>query len=237
MTTPAGPLLRGRALERGFGDRAALAGVDVDLHPGERLAVLGPNGAGKSTLLGLAATLLRPDGGTLEVCGHPCPGDAAGARGRIGLLGHAPMVYRDLSARQNLEFFADMHGLDDAGGRAMDALDRVGLLARAHDSAGTFSRGMAQRLGLARVLLADPDLLLLDEPHAGLDAQGVRLLDAAIREGRPGRAVMLVTHEVERGVALADRVVVLRAGRVALDEPVAGADPAAFRARYEELVR
>lgn len=233
---PAGLLLRGRGLVRRFGERAALAGVDVDLRAGERLVVLGPNGAGKSTLLRVAATLLRPDGGELEVCGHRCPGDAAGARGRIGLLGHEPMVYRELSAAQNLEFFADLHGVAGARARALDALEEVGLLARAHDPVRTFSRGMAQRLGLARVLMTDPDLLLLDEPHAGLDAQGARMLDAALVAPRPGRAVMLVTHEVERGVALADRVLVLRAGRCVLDAP-APADPAAFRARYEELIR
>ena len=232
-----GRLVSGRGLVRRFGERAALAGVDIDLAAGERLVVLGPNGAGKSTLLRMVATLLRPDAGTLEVCGHRVPDRAARARGRIGLLGHEPMVYRDLTALQNLEFFASLHGVAGDGDRPMTALDEVGLLARAHDPVRTFSRGMAQRLGLARVLLADPDLLLLDEPHAGLDAQGARLLDATLARGRAGRGVILVTHEVERGLALADRVMVLRAGRPALDEPVGDRDPAAFRARYDELVR
>jgi heme exporter protein A len=235
----AGPalLLSGRGLVRRFGERAAVAGVDIDLRAGQCLVMLGPNGAGKSTLLRIAATLLRPDAGTLEVCGHPCPERADRARGRIGVLGHEPMLYRDLTAAQNLEFFADLHGLSDGRTRVMDALERVGLLARTHDAVRTFSRGMAQRLGLARVLLADPDLLLLDEPHAGLDAQGVALLDEELRRDRPGRAVLLVTHEVERGMGLADRVMVMRAGRCVLDEPAAASDPAGFRARYEELIR
>lgn len=238
-TDPAsGPevLLSGRGLVRRFGERAAVAGVDIDLRAGECLVILGPNGAGKSTLMRIAATLLRPDAGTLEVCGHPCPERADRARGRIGVLGHEPMLYRDLTAAQNLEFFADLHGLSGARERVMDALERVGLLTRTHDPVRTFSRGMAQRLGLARVLLPDPDLLLLDEPHAGLDAQGVALLDAELRRRRPGRAVLLVTHEVERGVGLADRVMVMRNGRCVLDESADGADPAAFRARYEELI-
>ncbi len=228
-------LLRGTALVKRYGERAAVAGVDVDLAAGESLVVLGPNGAGKSTLLRMAATLLRPDAGELEVCGHRCPDDAARARPRVGLLSHEPQVYLDLSAQQNLEFFARMHGLPGPRDLALDGLERVDLLSRAHDSVRTFSRGMAQRLGLARVLMHDPDLLLLDEPHAGLDAPGAALLDAALAQRRTGRAVLLVTHDVEHGLRLADRVMVMRRGRCVLAEPVAG-DPAAFRRRYEALI-
>ena len=209
--------------------------VDLELAPGETLAVLGPNGAGKSTLLRMLATLLRPDAGTLEVCGHPCPDRAGRARRELGYLGHDPLVYLDLTARQNLELYADLYGLRDAGPRIDDALDEVGLLARSLDPVRTFSRGMAQRLGLARVLLHRPRLLLLDEPYAGLDAAGARLLDGVLARRDPGRGVVIVTHEVERGVALAGRVLVLRAGRPVLCEPPGG-DGAAFRARYEELV-
>ncbi|HMM48603.1 MAG TPA: heme ABC exporter ATP-binding protein CcmA [Miltoncostaeaceae bacterium] len=229
-------LLRGRGLTRRFGERTAVDGVDIELRRGERLVVLGANGAGKSTLLRIIATLLRPEAGELTVCGHPCPEQAAAARGHIGLLGHEPMLYRDLSAVQNLEFFADLHGLGDMRERIMDALERVGLLARTHDPVRTFSRGMAQRLGLARVLLAEPELLLLDEPHAGLDAPGLRLLDAEIGAERPDRGILMVTHEVRRGVALADRAMVLRRGRCVLDESVTDVDPEAFARRYEELI-
>lgn len=228
-------LLAGTGLVKRFGDRAAVAGVDITLAEGESLVILGPNGAGKSTLLRMAATLLRPDEGELEVCGHRCPAEAARARPRIGLLSHEPQVYLDLTAQQNLEFFARMHGMPDPRGAALDGLERVGLLARAGDSVRTFSRGMAQRLGLARVLMHDPDLLLLDEPHAGLDAQGVALLDTVLAERRPGRAVLLVTHDVEHGLRLADHVMVMRRGRCVLSEPVAG-DPVAFRRRYEALI-
>lgn len=228
-------LVAAAGLVKRFGDRDAVAGIDLTLAAGECLVVLGPNGAGKSTLLRMAATLLRPDGGTLEVCGHRCPDDASRARPRIGLLSHEPQVYLDLSARQNLEFFADMHGLPRARDLAMDGLERVGLLARANDSVRTFSRGMAQRLGLARVLMHDPDLLLLDEPHAGLDAPGAALLDAALQERREGRAVLLVTHEIEHGLALADRVMVMRRGRCVLAQAVP-ADRAGFRRHYEALI-
>jgi heme exporter protein A len=210
--------------------------VDVELATGECLAVLGPNGAGKSTLLKMLATLLRADAGELAVCGHPLPDRAGAARGEIGYLGHDPLVYLDLTARQNLELYADLYGLPDPRRLADDALDRVGLLARSYDLVRTFSRGMAQRLGLARVLLHDPRLLLLDEPYAGLDAAGAHLLDAVLADASAGRGVVIVTHEVERGVALAGRLLVLRAGRTVLSERTGALDRTAFRARYEELV-
>ncbi len=212
-------------------------GVHVALASGESLVVLGPNGAGKTTLLRMLATLLRPDEGSLALLGHDCPEHADRARGAIGYLGHDPLVYLDLTAWQNLELFADLYGLDDPRTRIVDGLDAVGLLPRAYDPARTFSRGMVQRLGLARMLLHDPDLLLLDEPYAGLDARGRALLDEVLAAERAGRATVMVTHDVERGVAAADRALVLRAGRPVLSEPVTDVDPAAFRARYEDLVR
>ena len=219
-----------------FGERRAVDRVDVALEPGECLAVLGPNGAGKSTLLRMIATLMRPEEGTLTVCGEPIPVRAARVRGQIGYLGHDPLVYLDLTARQNLELYADLYGLADARERIDSGLDRVGLLARSFDPVRTFSRGMAQRLGLARALLHDPRLLLLDEPYAGLDAAGARLLDRVLADLGASRGAVMVTHEVERGVALAGRVLVLRAGRVVLHEPTGGSDGPAFRTRYEELV-
>jgi heme exporter protein A len=219
-----------------FGERRALDGVDVRLQDGECLAVLGPNGAGKSTLLRTLATLLRPDAGTLAIAGRPCPKEAGAVRGLLGYLGHDPLVYLDLTARQNLELYADLYGVPEAGERIDAVLREVGLLARSYDAVREFSRGMAQRLGLARLMLHRPSLLLLDEPHAGLDAAGRRLLDAMLEEARGARGVVLVTHEVERAVAQASRVMVLRAGRTVLDEPTAGVDPAALRARYEALV-
>jgi heme exporter protein A len=228
--------VRALGLAKRFGERRAVAGVDVSLDAGERLAVLGPNGAGKSTLLRMLATLLRPDAGDLRVCGHACPDDAGDARREIGYLGHDPLVYLDLTARQNLELYADLYGLPDARERVDDALDRVDLLARSFDLVRTFSRGMAQRLGLARALLHEPRLLLLDEPYAGLDAAGARLLDRLLEDAGDGRGVVIVTHEVERGVAIAGRLLVLRAGRAVLSEATGSVTGPAFRARYEELV-
>lgn len=212
-------------------------GVEIALSPGESLVVLGPNGAGKTTLLRMLATLLRPDEGSLLLMGHECPEYADRARGAIGYLGHDPLVYLDLTAWQNLELFTDLYALDDVNTRIADGLDAVGLLPRAYDPARTFSRGMVQRLGLARMLLHDPDLLLLDEPYAGLDARGRALLDSVLAAERAGRSTVMVTHDVERGIAGADRALVLRAGRPVLAEEVGDTDPVEFRARYEEMVR
>jgi heme exporter protein A len=199
--------------------------------------VLGPNGAGKSTLLRMLATLLRPDAGTLSVAGHPLPEGARSARGLVGYLGHDPLLYLDLTAWQNLDLFADLYGVPEAGERIAEMLGAVGLLARAHEPVRTLSRGMAQRLGLARLLLHRPSLLLLDEPHASLDAPGAELLDRLLSGARGAQSVVLVTHDLERGLALASRVLVLRAGRAVMAGPTAGIDPASFRAEYAGLVR
>ena len=228
--------MEGRGLVKRFGDRRAVDRADITLAAGQCLAVLGPNGAGKSTLLRMIATLLRPEAGSLVVCGDALPEGAARARGRIGYLGHDPLVYLDLTARQNLELYADLYGVADASERIDAGLDGVGLRARSFDPVRTFSRGMAQRLGLARALLHQPRLLLLDEPYAGLDAEGARLLDRLLADLGAERGAVMVTHELERGLSVSSRVLVLRAGRVVLDEPTAGAGEGAFRARYEELV-
>jgi heme exporter protein A len=218
---------------KSYGRRRALDGVDVDLAAGERLAIVGPNGAGKTTLLRMLATLHRPDAGTLTVLGEPLPERAAEARARLGYLGHDPLVYLDLTPLQNLELFAALYGVRDPNRRIESLLDQVGLLTRAFEPVRTFSRGMAQRLGLARLMLHEPELLLLDEPHAGLDAPGTALLDGLLA---PGSSAVLVTHDVARAVEIADRVVVLRAGRVILHRDTSEVAPDAFRAEYEAAI-
>lgn len=228
--------MRARGLVRAFGGRRAVDGVDLDLAPGRRLSVVGPNGAGKSTLLRMLATLLRPDAGTIELVGHDISDRAQRARPHLGYLGHDPLVYLDLSAWQNLELFGDLYGVPDLRERIPRALSRVGLLPRAHDPVRTFSRGMAQRMGIARLTLHEPTLLVLDEPYTGLDAQGARLLDdllAGFASG--GRGAVMVTHELNRAVELADEVLVMRAGRVVGRLETAGLGVADFEERYREL--
>jgi heme exporter protein A len=165
--------------------------------------------------------------------GHTLPNQAQQVRPHLGYLGHDPLVYLDLTALQNLELFAELYGIADARARVEEMLDHVGLLPRAFEPVRTFSRGMAQRLGIARLLLHRPSLLLLDEPNSGLDASGSALMDQVIAEGS---SVVVVTHDVERAVQIADRVMVLRAGTLKLERPTTGLDPAEFRAEYEREV-
>jgi heme exporter protein A len=190
----------------------ALVGVSFALAPSETLAVLGPNGAGKTTLLKVLATLLRPHAGSVLVLGSELPREAWKVRGRVGYLGHEPLLYKSMSARENLAFNARLHGVGDE--RVEELLDAVGLARRADDRIEEFSRGMRQRLAAARAVLHDPPLLLLDEPMSGIDPGAVSLLEPLIGRSS-GRTRVLVTHDVERGKAEADQVLGLRAGRPA----------------------
>ncbi len=157
-------------LTRLYGEREALAGVSLSLREGQTLVVLGPNGAGKTTLLRVLATLLRPHAGGVRVLGSSLPGESWVVRGRIGLLGHEPLLYRELSARENLRYHARLHGV--VFERVEELLAAVGMLARAEEPVRTLSRGMVQRVAIARAVLHDPELLLLDEPRANLDPRG-----------------------------------------------------------------
>jgi len=203
-------------LERRYGECVALAGVTVSVGEGETLSVLGSNGAGKTTLLRVLATLLRPHAGTVRVLGAELPAEAWKVRGRVGLLGHEPMLYLDLSARENLRYHARLHS---AGrGRVEEVLAAVGMERRGDEPVRELSRGMVQRVAAARAVLHDPPLLLLDEPRAGLDPAAAELLEPLIGRAS-GRTRVLVTHDVERGRAEADHLLALKGGRaVELEE-------------------
>jgi heme ABC exporter ATP-binding subunit CcmA len=211
------PAVAVAGLRRDYGDRAALDGVDLSLATGETLLVLGPNGAGKTTLLRILATLLRPSAGEVRVLGARLPGEAWRARGRIGFLGHEPLLYRDLSGRENLRFQARLHGLRGAEEEARigELLAAVDMERRADDRVAELSAGMRQRLALCRCLLHDPELLLLDEPESNLDAEGRELARELIGPAR-GRARVLVSHDPERFLPEADQVLRLGIGAVAV---------------------
>jgi len=202
-----------RGLRREYGERPALAGVDVSLALGESLLVLGPNGSGKTTLLRILATLLRPSGGEARVFGASLPGDAWKVRGRIGLLGHDALLYRDLSARENLRFHARLHGLrgEAAEARIGELLAAVAMERRADDRVAELSAGMRQRIAACRCVLHEPDLLLLDEPDSNLDAEGRELVGGLVGPAA-GRARVLVSHDPERHRGEADRVLELGVG-------------------------
>lgn len=196
--------------------RPVLRGVTFALAAGHTLALLGPNGAGKTTLLRILATLARPTSGAVRLAGLDIVRDAGALRREVGYVGHAPLLYDELSVAENLHFFARMYGLRDGARRAADLLERVGLAAKARERASSLSRGQAQRLALARALLHDPSVLLLDEPDAGLDDRGLAVLESVLRERRArGQTTVLATHAHERALALADEVLVLDGGRVA----------------------
>jgi heme exporter protein A len=198
---------------RAYGERAALVGVTLSVEAGQTLVVFGPNGAGKSTLLRVLATLLRPTAGTAKVFGCEIPREAWKVRGRVGLLGHEPLLYRELSARENLRYHARLHQVPTA--RIDELLDAVGLARRADDPVSTYSRGMVQRAALARAVLHEPDLLLLDEPRANLDPAAAEALEPLLR----GRTRVITSHDPTGGLAEADVALGLRDGRAALLAP------------------
>ncbi len=213
---PVAPAIRLAGLCRDYGERTALEGVGLTLGAGASLVVLGPNGAGKTTLLRILATLLRPSGGEAVVLGCSLPGEAWKLRGRIGYLGHEPLLYRDLSGRENLRFQARLHGLarEPAETRIAALLAAVGMDRRGDDRVADLSAGMRQRLAICRCVLHEPELLLLDEPDSNLDAEGRELARRLIGPGT-GRTRVVVTHDPERFLPEADQVLRLGIGEMA----------------------
>ena len=216
-------------VERRYGDRVALSGVTVALEEGRTLAVFGANGAGKTTLLRVLAALLRPHAGTARVLGAELPRDAWQVHGRVGYLGHEPLLYRELSGRENLRYHARLHGVN--GSRVEELLAAVGMERRADEPLRDLSRGMVQRLAAARSVLHDPALLLLDEPRANLDPAAVELLEPLIGRAS-GRTRVLVTHDVEGGLAEADLALGLARGRQAFALPAGEVDARRARELY-----
>ena len=202
-------------VSRFYGRRRALSHVSLTLGGGELVALVGPNGAGKSTLLGLLAALIRPSAGTIrygDQTGHEA---GLALRAQIGLLSHDLQIYAELTARENLEFFGGLYGVDDLSHRVTDALDRAGLGSRANDVVHGYSRGMRQRLALERALLHNPRLVLLDEPFTGLDETSARALAARLRRLKDTqRLILMATHDLDVVDGLADRVVMLQGGRM-----------------------
>jgi heme ABC exporter ATP-binding subunit CcmA len=213
-------------LARHYGEREALSGVSLSLPAGQTLVVFGPNGAGKTTLLRVLATLLRPHAGSVSVLGAALPADAWEVRARLGLLAHEPLLYRELSARENLRFHARLHGVGD--GRVEELLETVAMSGRAGEPLRTLSRGMVQRVAVARAVLHDPELLLLDEPHSNLDPAAIAMVEPLIGAGtdptRP-RTRVICSHDPSGGLSEADLVLGLRGGRTALLRPADEVDP------------
>ena len=203
-------------LTKQYGLNLVLRGVNLHLQQGDFVTLVGANGAGKSTLLRIVATLAQPTDGVVKIGGWPLPKHAAKVRRHMGLVSHQSLLYRDLSAEENLLFTAKLYQLDNPAEVVRAALKRVGLAARERDAVRSFSRGMVQRLTIARATLHGPDVLLLDEPYTGLDQDASQLLDSLLlREREAGRTILMITHDLLRGWNLADRIAILSRGKIA----------------------
>lgn len=220
MTQPV-PFFDVQRLAKRFGRHVALRSIDFQLCAGEAVALLGANGAGKTTLLRVLATLTRPTRGRYLAFGADAGEERVAVRSRIGVVGHQPYLYPELTSRENLTFFATMFGLTDIEPMVESALGRVDLSGRADDRAATLSRGLLQRLDLARATLHDPTVLVLDEPDTGLDAAGRRLLERLIHtQVHRGGGVVFTSHAIDFALRCGNRAVVLRSGDVVLDVPI-----------------
>jgi heme exporter protein A len=231
----AAPVLEAKTLRKSFGRNAVLKGVDLTVSAGEIFVLFGPNGAGKTTLVKVLCGLIKPDGGSVTIFRESFAEDAQEIKARIGVLSHEPYLYGELSALENLEFYGRLYGVSGPEERIRTLLKEVGLYTRGHDKVSTFSRGMRQRLGLARALLHDPDLVLLDEPYTGLDLRATGILDGLVRErSASGKAFIAITHDLDHGLEMATRAGILAGGRIVHEAEAPNWDE--FKDRYTEIM-
>ncbi len=225
-----------KKLTKAFGDRKALDKVSIEVPEGAFLSIFGPNGAGKTTLVRTLATLSRATSGTALVAGFDAKEEPDKVREHIGLISHNPMLYPDLTAMENLMFTAQLYGVVNAEERVRELLRAVELDHRRFDVVRTFSRGMTQRLSIARALMNDPDVVFLDEPYAGLDPHAVEIFDGLIEQLRDGRTFIMVSHDLQKGFDVCTHALVLARGRVVSYAPKEDIDFEQFRQLYRETV-
>lgn len=231
-------MIKIEGLVKNYGVNPVLRGVNLRVRPGEFVTLVGPNGAGKTTLLRIVATLISPTAGKVTIGGWPLNSHAANVRHHIGLVSHQPLLYGDLTAAENLEFFARLYQLDSREERINQALQTVGLAARQRDPVRSFSRGMVQRLTLARATLHEPDILLFDEPYTGLDQDATHLLDSLLsEEAQRGRTILMITHDLARGVNLCHRIAILNRGKIAVQLDRERMTPGEFLDIYADVTR
>ena len=227
-----------RSLSKSFGVKPVLHSIDLSVAPGEFVALLGPNGVGKTTLLRIVATLSRPNSGEVKVDRLSLATHAYAVRKLLGVVSHKPLLYGELTAEENLRFYARMYGLGAAEPRVSIVLDQVSLVQQRHDLVRTFSRGMQQRLAIARATLHQPKVLLFDEPHTGLDNDAAKMLDDILLSvAAAGRTVLMTTHDLARGLELSDRVAILHGGKIAYEARSNTLKPTAFADKYYEIIQ
>lgn len=219
-----------------FGTRRALDDISLAVPEGAFLSIFGPNGAGKTTLLRVLATLARPTSGQVLIEGIDTKEEPDKARAMLGLISHAPMVYPDLSAEENLLFYAEMYGVANPQARVDELLDAVGLAHRRYDTVRTFSRGMTQRVAIARALVHDPRIVLLDEPYSGLDPHAVDVFDGLLADLRADRTIVMVSHDFRKGLDMCSHALMMARGRVVSLQAKSAIDPVAFEQLYRDTV-
>ena len=206
-------------LTRSFGSHLALDGIDLRVSAGECLAILGPNGAGKTTLIKVLATIMNPSAGKMFIAGLNPRTDVERIRARIGVVTHHPLLYSNLTGYENLEFYGRLYDVPEADSRIHEVAEMVGMTVRLHDRAGTLSRGMQQRLSIARALLHRPEIVLLDEPETGLDQDALSVVWKVLKGAEEQkRTIVFTSHQLERVIELSDRVVILNEGRIAHEQ-------------------
>jgi heme exporter protein A len=234
----AAPAIEVRKLVKSFGHQTALRGVDLNVAEGEFLTLFGPNGAGKTTLIRCVSSLTRPSAGMVRLRGQDLGKAATSLRRHIGLISHNPLLYGDLTAEENLRFFARMYDLADPETRIDGALEQVGLFARRRDPVRNYSRGMVQRLAIARAILHDPSIMLLDEPYTGLDLQAADMLRSILQDlAASHRTVILTTHNLEQGLEMCDRAAILHRGKITWEGLRVGLDLAGMKQIYRDVTR
>ncbi len=235
---PDAPAIEIKGLSKSFGRTRVLRDMDLRVDWDEVLTVLGPNGSGKTTLIKILATLTRPDSGTVRVAGLDAARSGQRVRRLIGVVMHDSMMYDDLTAYENLRFAARMFALDRHGDRIEEASERMGVADRLHQRVGTLSHGLKKRFSIAKALLHDPYILLLDEPESGLDQEALAMLgDVLVNGAGSARTVVMSTHDIERGLALGDRIAIIAGGSIAYEGTPAGGSASEVREEYHRHAR
>lgn len=226
-----------QAVTKSFGTFDALKGVDLHMEKGEFLTLFGPNGAGKTTLIRLLSTLAKPTSGTLKVSGFDTQKESGKVRESVGVISHDPYLYENLSAFENIKFFGEMYGVSDVDSRAKELIELLGLGTRMDDLVRTFSRGMKQRLSVARSIVHDPSVLLLDEPYTGLDQKGAKIFGDTLGWLKShGRTILMTTHNIDEALTLSDRVGIITSGKVVYEGSASDLTNDSFKNIYLEHV-
>jgi heme exporter protein A len=231
-------MIEASGLVKAFGFLPVLRGLDLTIERGSFVALLGPNGSGKTTFMRILASLSKPTAGRVAIGGWELPREADAVRAQLGVVAHLPLLYDGLTAQENLQFYGRLYGLprDVVQARAAVVLERVGLSARANDVVRTFSRGMQQRLAIARAILHEPHVLLFDEPYTGLDQDAAVMLDDLLRGiAADGHTIVMTTHDLSRALALSSDVAILSRGKIGYFGPSAAIAPGDFPALYAEV--